>query len=37
MHNHYTKNFINKHINNKIFQLKNKEKNSGFIPKNNER
>ena len=33
----YPKNFINKHINNRIFQLKNKDKNSDFIPKINER
>ena len=35
--NNYSKNFINKHINKRILQLKNKDKNSDFIPKNNER
>ena len=37
MLNSYPKNFINKHIKNRIFQLKNKDRNSFFIPKNNER
>ena len=35
MLNNYPNNFINRHINNRIFQLKNKDKNSDFIPKNN--
>ena len=37
MLNNYRENFINKHINNRIFRLNNKNKNSDFIPKNNER
>ena len=37
MLNNYPKNFMKKDINNRIFQLKNKNKNSDFIPKNNER
>ena len=37
MLNNYPKNFIEKHIKNRIFQLKNKDKNSFFIPENNER
>ena len=35
--NNYPKNFINKHINNRISQLKNKDTNLYFIPKNKER
>ena len=34
MLNSYPKNFINKHIKNRIFQLKNKDRNSFFIPTN---
>ena len=37
MLNNYPKIFINKHIKSRVFQLKNKDKNSFFIPKNNER
>ena len=37
MLNYYPKNFMNKHIKNRIFQLKNKDRNSFFIPKNNKR
>ena len=37
MLNSYPENFIKKHIKNRIFQLKNKDRNSFFIPKNNER
>ena len=37
MLNNDLKNSINKQIKNRIFQLKNKDKNSFFIPKNNER
>ena len=35
--NNCPENFINKHIKNRIFQLKNKDKKSSFIPKNNKR
>ena len=37
MLNNFPKHFINKQIKNRIFQLKHKDKNSFFIPKNNER
>ena len=37
MLNNYPKNFINKHIKNRIFQLKNRDKKCSFIPMNNER
>ena len=37
MLNSYPENFMNKYIKNRIFQLKNKNRNSFFIPKNNER
>ena len=37
MLNSHPENFINKHIKNRIFQLKNEDRISFFIPKNNER